>query len=99
MSRRAAKIDRNQPEIVAALRSIGATVEILSAVGKGCPDILVGYRGQNYLLEIKDGLKPPSQRQLTKDQVPWHEIWQGQVAVVTNIDEATAAIGGIKWMS
>jgi hypothetical protein len=92
--RRAAKVDANQSEIVFALRKIGATVQPLHGVGEGCPDILVGYRGRNYCLEIKDGAKPPSARKLTKDQVRWHEQWRGQVCVVCNIEEAIAAVMG-----
>lgn len=85
---RAAKIDANQPEIVAALRKIGCTVQILSSVGKGCPDILVGYRGKNFLLEIKDGAKPVSAQKLTSDQIEWHDLWNGQVNVVNCVDQA-----------
>lgn len=80
--RRAAKIDRNQPEVVEKLREIGASVQILSAVGKGCPDLLVGYQERNWLLEIKDGELPPSARKLTPDQLGWHGEWRGQVTVV-----------------
>ena len=47
------RVDMNQPEIVADLRGIGATVQHLHMVGKGCPDILVGFRGNNWLFEIK----------------------------------------------
>ncbi len=82
------KVDRNQPEIVKALRSMGATVECLHAVGKGCPDLLVGYRGINLLMEVKDGEKVASARKLTLDQEKWHNRWQGQRAVVKNISEA-----------
>lgn len=85
---RAAKIDANQPEIVAALRKIGCTVQILSSVGKGCPDILAGYRGKNFLLEIKDGAKPVSAQKLTPDQIEWHDLWNGQVSVVNCVDQA-----------
>ena len=92
----AAKIDANQPEIVLALRQAGASVQPLHGVGGGCPDILAGWQGQNFLIEIKDGSKPPSARKLTTDQVRWHDIWQGQKAIVTNIPEALEAIG-IKW--
>jgi len=67
--RRAARIDANQPAIIAALRSIGATVQPLHAVGGGCPDLLVGLRGRNILMEVKDGARPPSERRLTADQV------------------------------
>jgi hypothetical protein len=93
--RRAARIDANQTQIVSALRSVGASVELLSAVGKGCPDLLVGYRGVNLLMEIKDGKKPPSERKLTSDQIVWHREWKGVVTVVNSVDEALFAIGVI----
>lgn len=92
--RRAAKTDRNQPEIVAALRKVGATVQSLAAVGDGVPDLLVGFRRATYLLEIKDGKKPPSARELTPDQVAWHLSWCGGPCIVVNsVGEALAAIG------
>lgn len=81
-------MDRNQGEIVAALRALGATVTSLATVGKGCPDIVVGYRGTNLLMEIKDGLKPTSARALTDGEAKWHAEWQGQVAIVESIDDA-----------
>jgi len=80
----AKKADRNQPEIVKAFRDLGCTVQHLHTVGKGCPDILVGYEGFNYLIEIKDGEKPPSARKLTKDEKEWHDKWLGQVDVIEN---------------
>ena len=85
---RASRVDRNQPEIVDGLRKFGATVKILSAVGDGCPDILVGYNGKNYLMEIKDCQKPPSKRRLTDDQKKWHGKWKGQKCVVETIAKA-----------
>jgi hypothetical protein len=90
--RRAAKVDANQAEIVEALRKIGASVQSLHAVGQGCPDLLVGWRGIVSLLEVKDGSKPPSARKLTEDQVKWHAEWRGQVAVVENVEQAIEAI-------
>lgn len=93
---RAARIDANQPEIIAGLRAIGATVQPLHSVGKGCPDILVGWRGANHLIEIKDGRKPPSARNLTPDQVEWHGMWAGQVSVVTCLDEALVLLGVVR---
>lgn len=89
------RIDDNQPAIVAALRAVGATVQSLATVGKGCPDLLVSYRGVNHLLEVKDGAKPPSRRQLTPDEARWHQQWRGPVAVVTSEAEALAAIGAV----
>lgn len=94
--RRAAKVDANQAEIVAALRAVGATVQPLHAVGQGCPDLLVGYRGINFLLEVKDGEKPPSARKLTPDQVSWHDTWRGTVHVVMNPKIALEIIGALR---
>ena len=94
--RRAARVDENQREIVAALRAAGATVEPLHFVGRGFPDILVGYRGRNYLIEIKDGRKPPSRRRLTPDEQAWHERWRGQVAVAESVEDALKIIGAVE---
>lgn len=68
-------------------------MQVLSAVGHGCPDLLVGFRGVNYLLEIKDGGKPPGDRKLTGDERTWHSTWGGRCAVVTDVDGALAAVG------
>jgi hypothetical protein len=73
---------------MSALRRIGATVQTLHVVGVGCPDIVVGFRGQNFLIEIKDGNKPPSKRRLTPDEAIWHTTWNGQVEVVISPEEA-----------
>ena len=94
--RLASRIDDNQVEIVKALREVGATVQPLHAVGAGCPDILVGFRGTNLLMEIKDGSKSPSRRKLTPDQVAWHGHWFGQVAIVNSVQQAIDALNGEK---
>lgn len=80
--RRAAKVDANQPEIVAALRKLGCSVKPCHTVGEGFPDLACGYRGQTYLVEIKDGAKPPSARRLTPDQVKFHDEWRGGRPVI-----------------
>lgn len=90
--RRAAKVDDNQAEIVAALRKIGASVTVTSAVGNGFPDLAVGWRGMTTLLELKDGSKPPSARKLTPEQEKWHANWRGQVAVVETVEQAIEAV-------
>lgn len=88
MARRAAKVDANQTEIVEALRGIGASVFPTHMVGNGFPDLVVGFRGINFLLEVKDGSKPPSARRLTKDEEEFFSSWCGEVGVVNNPDEA-----------
>ena len=89
--RRNARVDANHGVIVAALRQVGASVQDLAKVGKGCPDILVGYRGQNYLMEIKT-----NKGKATLPQIAWHTFWQGQVVVVRDVDEALHVIGAIR---
>jgi len=91
--RRAARIDDNHIQIVNALRAMGASVQPLHTVGSGCPDLLVGFRGANKILEVKDGEKPPSARQLTPDQREWIAAWRGgQVWVVHSIEQAIEAV-------
>lgn len=93
MARRAARVDDNQQEIVEALLKAGASVLYLHGVGMGAPDLCIGFRGKNWLLELKDGNKPPSARKLTPMQKRWHQQWGGHVAVVKDADEALSAIG------
>lgn len=87
--RKHGRVDANQAEVVEALRKAGATVQSLASVGGGCPDLLVGYRGVNHLVEIKDGSKPPSGRRLTEDEAAWHRAWTGeQVEVIESVEDA-----------
>jgi hypothetical protein len=82
-------VDENQPQLVRDLRRIpGVTVEVLSGLGKGVPDLLVGWQGRNYLLEVKNPAKPPSGQRLTNDEQEWHLDWRGQVAVVKTLADA-----------
>jgi hypothetical protein len=81
--RRAARVDANQDEIVSALRSVGAAVQSLAAVGRGVPDLLVGYRGELYLLEVKMPGETLTPRELT-----WHTLWQGYAAIVYSAEGA-----------
>jgi len=78
---------------VSAVRNVGADGYITSNVGKGFPDISEGYRGMNVLIEIKDGSKPPSKRQLTPDQKRFHLKWSGQVNIAHSVTEAFEIIG------
>ena len=91
------RVDVNQAEIVAALRQVpGVTILHLSAVGRGCPDICVGRKGVNTLLEIKAPGGPRggrSHQALTDPEREWHRSWRGQAAIVTSIDQAFYACG------
>jgi hypothetical protein len=85
--RRAAKIDDNQNRIVSGLRRMGASVLVVSQL-KNCFDILVGWKGDNFAFEIKDGDKPPSQRKLTEGEKKFFDEWNGQVAVIESLEDA-----------
>jgi hypothetical protein len=79
-------VDLNQRAIVDALRAAGRSVEVLSAVGKGCPDLLVALRGRMWLLEVK---MPGGE--LSDVQVAWHQRWRTHVQVVRTVQEAIEA--------
>ena len=86
--RRAARVDENQGLIVKALRACGATVRIITQ-GDGIPDLLVGYRGYTILMEVKDGNKPPSARQLTTAEQIFFDQWTGgKLFIVNSVEEA-----------
>lgn len=89
------RTDTNQIDIVKSLRASGCSVRILSDVGGGFPDILVGRNGVNVLMEIKDGSLPLSKQKLTPDEVEFHDRWKGQAAIVRDIDEAIAVVNEI----
>lgn len=86
--RRAAKVDRNQPEIVEIFEDYGFSVQRAQAMGSGFPDLILGYGGRNYLVEVKDWQLAPSKRKLNEIQQEWHAAWKGQVCVVETAIEA-----------
>jgi len=92
---RFSRVDANQSKIVAALRKIGCSVLHLHTLGDGAPDLAIGYRGRNLLLELKDGKKAPSARKLTPDEEIFHRDWRGQVATVESVEEAIKFV--ISW--
>ena len=86
------RVDENQSAIVKFLRDVGCSVLSLSEIGRGCPDLLVGFRGRNVLLEVKNPMKPKADRQLTSAEGKWIKGWRGQVAVVETVDDALRAV-------
>ncbi len=80
--RRAARQDGNQPALRSQFEGLGGSWHPLPAVTGGEPDALLGWRGMNKLVEVKDPDKPPSRRRLRDKQVAWHESWRGERPVV-----------------
>lgn len=91
------RVDANQKMLTEQLRARGCSVQPIHVVGKGCPDLLVGYLGRNYLFEIKDPDQPFSRRQLTDDEKNWHNRWKGQVNTVHSIEEILVILNLIHW--
>lgn len=88
-----AKIDSNQPAIVAALRQAGCSVLSLAAVGHGCPDLAVGLQGRIYFLEVKDPTQDMTHQKLTPAQVQFVEEWRGHHRVVYTVEDSLRAVG------
>ena len=80
--RHAARVDKNQEEIVLALRAVGAYVWII-----GLPvDLLVGYKGHTFLVEVKNGAR----KRLTALQDDFFKNWPG--STLARIDGSEAAL-------
>lgn len=88
--RHAAKVDANQADIVQAFRQCGFSVYPAHRVGEGFPDLVIAFGGTNWLVEVKDGAKPPSARLLTEQQQRFHESWKASIPVIETIDQALA---------
>lgn len=86
--------DQNHATVVSFLRAAGCSVFDTAALGHGFPDLVVGWQGKNFLLEIKNGQAPPSRRKLTVDELLFSQNWLGQVAVVTSAEHALAVVRG-----
>jgi hypothetical protein len=87
--RRAARVDENQVEIVSALRDAGAYVWIISLP----VDLLVGYKGHTFLVEIKHGPR----KRLTALQEAFFAKWEGStLARVDSPEAALRMIGVVK---
>ena len=82
------RTDRNQSAIIKALRAAHCTVIDLSAIGRGCGDILAGRMGKWYMLEIKTEHGKPNKR-----QHEFAEECRGHYAVVRSVDEALEVVG------
>ena len=80
--RYAARVDKNQEQIVSTLRAAGAYVWII-----GLPvDLLVGYKGHTFLVEVKVGPK----KHLTDLQADFFKNWSG--STLARIDGPEAAL-------
>lgn len=85
--RRAAKVDDNQSEIVDAFRKLGYSVRSTAMIGQGFPDLAIGKFGHTWLVEVKDGRKPPSKRLLTPQEEQFWRDWNGSLLLINSIND------------
>jgi hypothetical protein len=84
--RKFGRIDDNQKVIVKQLRNYGCSVLSIASIGNGAPDIIVGFKGNNYLFELKDSSKPKSAQKLTADEIAFAGSWRGQIHTANNLE-------------
>lgn len=81
--------DTNQNDIVDYLRSTGRSVVVLSQVGAGCPDLLVGNHGHNILMEVKT-----KTGKLSETQIEFMNGWRGRTPyVVRSVEDVKELFG------
>lgn len=90
---RAKRVDDNQKRIVEQLRRLNISVQHLHTVGQGCPDLLLGFRNKNFLIELKDEKKVASAKKLTPDEEKFFSQWRGQVTRCENLEEILKVVG------
>ena len=98
-----AKKDLNQPDIEAALGDVGAAVLSVHQV-KEAFDMVVGFRGQLYLMEVKNPEYRPKRKlaesMLTSGEAKCKATFEAvgcRYHIVFSADEALKVIGAIEW--
>jgi hypothetical protein len=84
------RTDANHKSLIHELKAIGASVTDTSMVGRGFPDFVVGYRGINYLAEVKvRGGK------LIESQIDFRDQWTGNKPfVITCLEDFLENVNG-----
>lgn len=78
--------DANQTAVVARYRQHGVSVLVVSQGAS--VDLVVGFRGVDQLVEVKDGAKPPSERKLTEAETKLHQTWRGKaIRIVESLED------------
>jgi hypothetical protein len=87
MSYNFSRVDDNQKIIVKTFRQLGYEVVHTHTLGSGFPDIIIcSPKGRMELVEIKDGLNPPSKQKLTVHEEKFHAIWPRKVYIINSIE-------------
>ena len=88
------RTDKNHSALLKLIKTIpGVSIQDLGWASGGVPDTMLGFRGRNYLVEIKRPDTAPSKSKLNDAQVEWHETWRGQVAVCRTFSDVLKVLG------
>jgi hypothetical protein len=89
------KKDANHNDIVNVMTKVGASVIDMSHVGKGFPDLIVGFQSKTILMEIKNTKTSYGRKGLNKNQLEWKEKWLGGAYCVVDSPEAALRMIGV----
>jgi len=82
------RTDALQAAVIRELEQAGWSVQSLSQVGNGVPDLLVASpEGETFLIEVK----APG-RELSERQRRWKSQWKGKVMVVRSLEEVARIV-------
>jgi hypothetical protein len=84
------RVDLNQVSLVQYARRMGANVEHLHTIGRGCPDLLVAYRGRWLVVEVK-----ADNGRLTPDEARWHAAFSAPVQVWRTVADVVRTLEGV----
>lgn len=90
MTRYARRTDANLTEIVKAYRRLGCVVHVTNAAW----DATVQFGGVTDLVEVKNPLKPPSARKLTKAEAKLHD--KMMIRIVLGLDNVVEHVSALR---
>ena len=92
---RANRTDANQTEIIKFFEQAGCSVVNISSLKNRC-DLVVSKNLITVFVEVKDGSKPPSQRQLTKGEEIFRDTTKGAWFLIESIEDAQRLV---EWLN
>ena len=88
---RAKRADANQAALVKFIRVLGASFQHTFQIPNAL-DGIVGYRGVDCRVELKDPSQPPSKRRLTPGEQQVFDEWRGRKPVIIETEADVVAL-------
>ncbi len=93
----APKRDHNHKTVERAFRLLGCTVADTSGVASGFPDLVVGFRGRDHKVEVKNRQTSYGRKGKSESQKTFERLWNGNPHVDEVWDEDDARILVEQW--